>query len=135
MKWFKKSIFIWVLAIALAVGGLAWSAEYGSDRALTSIKAGKVYTETIADGEDGSVFAVPAILGKTAISVRLICGANTGKIRTSTSSDAAVAAGTANWNDWDKGTVTGTTEDVIVGPVTGIYAVSVSGEITVEIVY
>lgn len=93
------------------------------------------YAETIATTETGATVQIPTVQIWRQITVRLIAGANTGKIQTTTSSDAAVAAGTATWADWDYGTSTGTVTDVITGPVTGIRGVSVSGEVSIEIVY
>jgi hypothetical protein len=132
----RKSIIV-LLAIAFLLISLGYAAavDYGTDRALVSVKAGKTYTETIASGGTSSVFAIPAIQGKRGVSIRLICGANTGTVYTSFSADALVAAGTANWGEWDRGTVTGTVDDVTLGSVTGVYAESVSGEIKIEIVY
>jgi hypothetical protein len=94
------------------------------------------YVETIADGETGeSVYVHPINNNSGLISCTLISNGNTGKIQTSTSTLSAITAGSATWVDWSEGDVTTTTIDVISGPVTGIRGVSVSGEISIEIVF
>jgi len=100
----------------------------------TSYLEGYQYTETIATGATGDTVKIPPVIAGKNITCRLICGANTGKVQTSTSVDSAVAAGTATWVDHPDGVQTGNWTDVIVGPVTGIRAVSSSGEITFEAV-
>lgn len=100
-----------------------------------SWQQGYEYSETIADGATGDTVLIPPFGGKkSAITCRIIAGSNTGKFQFTTSSDSAVAAGTATWTDWPKGAVTGTDYDVLDGPVTGLRGVSSSGEITIEIV-
>lgn len=97
--------------------------------------AGWTYSEVIADGEIGDVVRVkPSRKGTYNISCTLIAGANIGKFQVTTSSDASVADDTAIWQDWVKGDVSGVVTDVIVGPITGIRGVSVSGEVKIEIV-
>lgn len=98
------------------------------------IGMGFEYTETIADGADGDTVLLPGISDGENITCTMIAGANTGKFQFTTSSDAAVAAGTCTWIDWPKGNVTGTDYDLLLGPVTAVRGVSISGEITIEIV-
>jgi len=93
------------------------------------------YTETIADGTTGDDVRIPPIGQEGGrITCTLIAGANTGKFQFTTSSDAAVTAGTATWQDWAETTNTGTVSDALSAPVTGIRGVSTSGEIKIEIV-
>jgi hypothetical protein len=96
---------------------------------------GYVYTETIGDGENGeSIIITPVSNASGKATCTIVSTGNTGKVQTSTSSIAAVNAGTATWSDWAKGNVTATTTDVLTGPVTAVRGVSVSGEIDFEMV-
>jgi uncharacterized protein YcfJ len=123
------------ILIILAILALA-AASYAAEATQRDYNfRGFHYAETIATTETGETVKIPTIQMWRNITVTLVAGANTGKIQTTTSSDAAVAAGTATWADWDLGTQTGTVSDVITGPVTGIRGVSVSGEVKIEIVY
>lgn len=91
------------------------------------------YGEVIADGENGNSILIPNdLVGNLTCTV--IAGSNTGKVQFSTSREESVLGGSAVWQDWPQGNVTGTTYDVLVGPVTSIRGVSVSGEITIEVV-
>lgn len=92
------------------------------------------YTETVASGQIGSSVIIPPMTDKR-ITVSIICGAGSGKVQTTTSSDASIAGGTATWLDWASGAVSGTVADALLGPVTGIRAVSISGPVAIEIVY
>lgn len=97
--------------------------------------AGWIYSEIIADGEISDPIKIkPNGKGISNISCTLIAGANIGKFQITTSSDADVKAGTAIWQDWVKGDSTGIVSDVLVGQITGIRGVSVSGEVKIEIV-
>ena len=51
----------------------------------------------------------------------------TGKIQFTLSSASSVIAGTAVWIDWPAGSVTATTVDRILGPVTAVRAIVSSG--------
>ena len=95
-------------------------------------KQGYAYQETIASGNGDSVIVHP--LNGKPLTCTLIAGSNTGKIQFTTSSEAAVIAGTATWQDWE-GVTTGTGSDVLVGAVTAVRGVSTSGEVKVELVY
>lgn len=99
-----------------------------------TVGVGFEYTETIADGANGDSVLLPGIADAERVTCTIIAGANTGKFQFTTSSDAAVLAGTCTWIDWPKGTVTGTEYDLLLGPVTAVRGVSVSGEINIEIV-
>jgi uncharacterized integral membrane protein len=101
-----------------------------------SAVTGFFYTETIATGATGSdVHIYPMGLDGTRITCTIIAGGNTGSFEFTTSSDAAVTAGTATWQTWPLGTVTGTQSDALTSQVTGLRGVSDAGEITVEILY
>ena len=101
---------------------------------LSGIK-GKVYTETIADGQNGETIYIHPIGNRTGYAgCTVITSGNTGKFECSTSPLSAHEAGTETWcMDWPSGDVTTTTTDS-VGDVTAIRGVSVSGEISIEVV-
>jgi hypothetical protein len=99
-----------------------------------TVGCGFEYTETIADGADGDTVLLPGISDTKRVTCTIIAGANTGKFQFTTSSDAAVLAGTCTWIDWPKEDITGTDYDLLLGPVTAVRGVSVSGEINIEIV-
>jgi hypothetical protein len=92
------------------------------------------HEETIADGETGNDIRIPPLPAGKVIAARLIAGAGTGKFQDTMSSDEDVTAGTAVWDDWYVGTQTGTVSEILRPNVTGIRGVSVSGEITVQVV-
>jgi hypothetical protein len=91
------------------------------------------YTESIGTGATGSDIRIPPLAGKS-ISIALIAGASTGKFQVSTSSDAAITAGTATWSDLTLAAATGTVRDEITASITGLRGVSTSGAITIEVV-
>jgi hypothetical protein len=98
-------------------------------------KRGKTYTEVIANTDNGeSIFVHPVFNKSGHVTCTIICSNSSGKFQTSTSSQIDIEAGVATWQDWAEGTVAVNTTDVLTGPVTGIRGVSVSGEITIEIV-
>lgn len=91
------------------------------------------FQETIASGQNGTAVYVPDNI--SVVSVGLVpAGGATGKVQYTLSGAEAVEAGTATWRDWAKGNVTATADDVLLGPVTAIRGVSVSGNVTVEMV-
>ena len=92
------------------------------------------YTETIATGATGNTVIIPPFDSGKSITCTLIAGTSTGKFQITTSSDSAVTAGTATWQDWYEGNKTGTVSDAIISPVTAVRGVSVSGAIVIEIV-
>ena len=93
------------------------------------------YTETITNGATSElIYAHRDQSNSGNITCTLIAGANTGKFQVSTSSKASIIAGSAIWTDWAEGDSTGTVSDVLLGSVTGIRGVSVSGEVTIEVV-
>lgn len=96
---------------------------------------GYEYAETIQSGQNGDTIRFfPMGPGKARATCRVIAGAGTGKFQFTTSIDTAVLAGTAVWTDWAKGDVTGTDFDVLLGQVTALRGVSVSGIITIEVI-
>ena len=129
----KKALI--TIVLVLMVPALVFAAS-ATQRQHTS-KAGVLgfhHTETIASG-NGTTIAIPAMPAGTRVTCTMIAGANSGKFQITTSSDAAVAAGTCTWVDWSKGAITGTDQDVVTGPITGIRGVSTSGSVDIEIVY
>lgn len=93
------------------------------------------YTEAITTGATGTSVVVHPINNKSnVISCTMVAGANTGKFQVTTSPVSSISAGTATWQDWPLGTVTGTITDVVMGPVTGLRGVSVAGAVNIEIV-
>lgn len=102
--------------------------------AIRTIGDGFSVKETIADGENGDSYIIPTGEINSRITCTLIAGANTGKFQITTSPDADIVDESAVWQDWVKGNTTGTAHDVLIGPITGLRGVSVSGEIIIEIV-
>lgn len=99
-----------------------------------SWQLGYTYSETIADSEVGASIAVTPAQPFSPITCTLYAGSNTGKFQYTTSSDEKVSSETATWIDWDEGNSTGTVVGIVDAPVTGLRGVSVSGQITIEIV-
>lgn len=92
------------------------------------------HTEVVADGITSEELHIPPLgVSGGVVAVTLVAGANTGKIQYTTSTDDQVAADTAVWQDWALGVQTGTVTDTIVAPVNSIRCVSVSGEISYEV--
>jgi hypothetical protein len=91
------------------------------------------YKEVIADGADGESLIVNPLHGKP-LTCTLIAGDSTGKIQFTTSPIEDVRDETCVWQDWP-GASTGTVSDVLLGAVTAVRGVSISGEISVELVY
>jgi len=125
-----KKIITFVVA-ALLIPSILFAVDmsprnYGRD-------ANLYYSASIADGENGEAVRVTLSPGGR-LSCTIVAGANSGKIQYTTSLDTAVSAGTATWQDWPKGTVTGTASDSLIAPVSAVRGVSVSGAITVEFV-
>ncbi len=101
------------------------------DSAVTGCK----YTEVVASGETGDdVHVYPLGAGSSGVGCVVIAGAGTGKMEWTESDDDDVTAGTATWHDWPKGTNTGTVWDT-VKKASGLRGVSVSGEVTIELLY
>lgn len=69
------------------------------------------------------------------ISVELKVTSGTGKVQTTMDSRAAMEADTADAIDWNKGTISATDDDVIIGAVTGIRGnLETAGDITIKVV-
>ena len=95
---------------------------------------GYVYSEVIASGNGEAIIVSPVHNASGRVTCTIVSSGNTGKVQSTTSTVAKVKAGTATCSDWAKGNVTGTTSDALVGPVTAVRGVSVTGEITFELV-
>jgi hypothetical protein len=100
-----------------------------------SIKDDFEYQEVIDTGENGEAIILKNFdIKQNNVTCTVIAGSNTGKMQFTTSPVSRVAAGTATWQDWAKGNVTGTASDILLFNVTAIRGVSVSGEVTVEVI-
>jgi len=86
-------------------------------------------TQVLTSGETGT-----ALLLWTGKATVTCIPSGTGKIQYTTSPPSAVLAGTANWIDWSRGSVTISCSDLIEGPVSAVRGVSSSGALTVEVV-
>lgn len=132
----KKLIVLIVTGAIILFSTLIHAADPVSMTLRQGIVKGYFYTETIADGLTGRNVKIPPMgLDGTRITCTIIAASNTGKFQFTTSSDAAVQADTATWIDWPEGDSTGSIYDTITSQVTGLRGVSVSGEVTIEIVY
>ena len=60
---------------------------------------------------------------------------SSGKVQYTISAKTAIIADTANWVDWDAGSISESTIQVALGSITGVRGVAVSGDATLEIVY
>ena len=96
-------------------------------------KPGYHHAEQLLTGVTSNPVIIPPLNGQP-VTCTMIAGANTGKFQFTTSTDAKVAAGTATWQDWPYGVVTGTVSDMLIGPVTAVRGVSSAGTINFEIV-
>ena len=96
-------------------------------------KPGYYHAETLADGITSDPVIIPGLNGLPVTCTIIIVGTS-GKVEFTTSSDAEVAAATAVWQDWAGGTVTANTSDALIGPVTAVRGVSVSGEVKFQVV-
>lgn len=103
-------------------------------RQRNSYFVGYQHTETIATGENGDDIFIPALPAGKTITCRMFAGVGTAKFQTSTSDDDVVLAGNGVFEDWDIGDKTGTYSHVIDTAVSGVRAVSVSGEIDIEVI-
>lgn len=95
---------------------------------------GFYFTEIIDSGTIGQAIQIPPMHEKR-ITVTVICESGSCKAQTTTSSDIDVINDSAVWEDWALGAVSGVETDVLTGQVTGIRAVSISGQTVIEIVY
>ena len=100
-----------------------------------SYQSGFHHSETIGDGEDGNTIRIfPTQPDGGVVSCGVIAGSNVGKMQFTLSSDNDVITDNAVWSDWPKGNVTGSEYDALVGPVTGLRGVSITGQIKIEVV-
>lgn len=65
--------------------------------------------------------------------VSLIPTAGTGKVQYTLSSRSQVIAGTAVWYDWDAGTVSVNTNDVLFGIISAVRCFQETGTVTIEV--
>jgi hypothetical protein len=92
------------------------------------------YSGVVETGATGPAVYIPKEI-EAVVSVGLVpAGGASGKVQYTLSPPAAVEGATATWRDWPGGVVTETTDDVLVGPVTAVRAVSSSGDVTLEVV-
>lgn len=89
---------------------------------------------TVADGET-EIVSIPPLDSAHRISVTAIPGSNTALVQYTTSSDADVIADTATWQNWIYGSVSATTNGVVIAPITGLKLGATGGECNFEIVY
>lgn len=136
----KRFFIMLLMVLIICLTGVTWGAD-ATLRSGYNVKQW-YYTEAIADTVAGSIVKIPALPAGAEISVALICGANTGTVYFTHSTDALVAADIAGgvktnaaWIEWDKGTVTGSESDTYVGKITGVYGKSVSGAISIQVRY
>ena len=98
-----------------------------------STGVGYEYSEVIADGVDGDIVLIYPVRNiSDRVTCTIVSAGNTGKVQFTTTPIADLAS--ANWQDWPNGNVVITTSDALLGPVTAIRGVSVSGEVTLEVV-
>ena len=91
------------------------------------------FTESILTTATGNDIHIPALPAGKTIAVTLIAGTGNGYIQFTTSSDAAVTAGTATWQTWAQGTgKTGTVSDELT-KATAVRGVSGSGTVAIEV--
>lgn len=91
------------------------------------------YTETIESGKTGDAIMAPDYAGKLRDWVVGIIPSGTARIEYTLSTRSQVDAGAAVWRAWDAGDVTVNTDDLL-GPVQAVRGVSVSGDVTIEVV-
>ncbi len=102
--------------------------------ARAGVSQGWEHQETITTGATGEWVVVPPMGAEGGVAAcSMIAGANTGKVQFTTSPDAAVAAGTANAQDWPDGVVTGSVSNS-VEQVTAVRGVSDAGTVIFEVI-
>ena len=82
------------------------------------------FSESLSSPGNGDSVLIPRGAQSILISLKITSGE--GKVQYSNSSIASVKADTAEWTDWDAGSVTSDTDDVLY-PVTAIRVVNTSG--------
>ena len=78
----------------------------------------------IAQNTTTDPLIIPPLLAGQKITVKTIAGTNSAKVQSTISSDAKVAAGTADWDDWPPGSQVGTTSANLSSPVTALRCVT-----------
>ena len=91
------------------------------------------YQETVADGVTSEFIMAPDNAGKLRDWSVAVIPAGTARVEYTLSGRDTVAAGGGNWQQWDDGNVTSITSDLL-GPVTAVRVVSVTGAATIEVV-
>jgi len=92
------------------------------------------YTETMSAGTNSDPIPIPPLGRIGTLTAALVITSGEGKVQVSTSPDAAVVADTANWQDWEAGSVTSTTADSLMSQVSAVRFVRTSGTVTLELV-
>jgi len=94
---------------------------------------GRHHKEIVASGLTGDTVVITPTKKERIVCTLIPETLASGYFEFTTSSDADVVAGTATWQKWASGTVSTTTTDAVIGTVTGLRIVSVSGSVTGEI--
>jgi hypothetical protein len=96
------------------------------------------HSESVAAGATGNAVVVPPLAAGQRVTVTVKAGTTGGYCQYTTSSDAEIAAGTATWQTWPAGQITGTLSDALIAPVTGLRFVAaaldtpaITGEIVI----
>lgn len=86
--------------------------------------------QTIPNGETGDIVWIQ----ERSASVALNPKTGSAKLQYTLSRPSVVEANAALWFDWGYGTVSAPASDVIAYPVTAVRAISISGEVGLEVV-
>ena len=78
----------------------------------------------IAQGTTTDPVKIPPLLAGQRIVVKTIASTNDAKVQSTISSDAKVAAGTADWTDWPAGAQVGTVSANLDAPVTALRCIT-----------
>ena len=128
----KVLFFVTILVLCLFTLAHAWVTATKRNSTIP----GYQYYKSIAAGADGEVVWIPPLEAGTKITCRIHCGVGTGYIKYTTSPDEFVKDGTATWTTWPKGEQTGTAEDVIISPVSGLQGFNTgAAALIIEILY
>lgn len=93
---------------------------------------GFTHKSTVADGAT-EVLLVPPLDSGAHVSVSAIPGANTALVEFTTTPDADVAA-SGVWQEWPDGSVTSTTSNKVMSPITGLRFSATGGDCSFEVV-
>jgi hypothetical protein len=92
-----------------------------------------LYSADILDGESDVVKIPPSGRVQSIGVAMLVCGDGVGRIDFTIDTHEMIDAGTAVWEPWDKGIVSGTQVDTFRIKMTGLRGVSISGTITFKL--